>query len=92
MNEHNQVAVFSEIYYPDGWHLYIDGEETEIGRVNYVLRAAVIPAGEHTIKMEFVPSALKLDKWCIAATILLILLSIGLLSLPIYKAFEKRRK
>lgn len=90
MNEHNQVAVFSEIYYPDGWHLYIDGEEAEIGRVNYVLRAAVIPAGEHTIKMEFVPSALKLDKWCIAAIITGLLVSIACLCWPLWRKRTKQ--
>lgn len=74
----DKVAVFSEIYYPEGWHLYIDGVESQIGRVNYILRAAVIPAGKHNIVMEFIPGALKTDKLCIALVILTILLAIGL--------------
>ncbi len=82
----NRVAVFSEIYYPDGWHLYIDGEEKEIGRVNYVLRAAVIPAGEHTVMMEFMPKAMTWDNWCYALAIILMILSLGLLiGWPIYQ-------
>ena len=48
----DRVAVFSEIYYPEGWHIYVDGKEIRLGRVNYVLRAAVIPAGDHTIVMK----------------------------------------
>ncbi len=73
----DRVCVFSEIYYPHDWHLYIDGEEQPIGRANYTLRAAVIPAGQHEIVMEFVPAALKTDKWCMAILIMAILLSLA---------------
>lgn len=78
----DKIAVFSEIYYPEGWHLYVDGKETEIGRVNYTLRAAVIPAGKHTVKMEFVPEALKVDRVCTVFYILAILLSLGVIICP----------
>ena len=88
----DRVAVFSEIYYPEGWHLYIDGEEKPIGRTNYVLRAAVIPAGEHTIKMEFLPTVLSLDKWSLALTILALLISLGLILYPLYTPFIHARK
>lgn len=66
----DRIAVFSEIYYPEGWHIYIDGQEISLGRVNYVLRAAVIPAGEHQIYMEFVPDILKKDNWCFVLLIM----------------------
>lgn len=83
----DKVAVFSEIYYPNDWHLYIDGKEHQIGRVNYVLRAAVIPAGKHSIVMEFVPQALKTtDKFCMLLVILTILLTIGL---PVWHFVKK---
>jgi hypothetical protein len=88
----DRVAVFSEIYYPEGWHLYIDGQEQKIGRVNYILRAAVIPAGEHTIKMEFVPAVIRLDKWSLALTILALLISWGLILYPLYTLFIHARK
>lgn len=83
----DKVAVFSEIFYPDEWHLYIDGKEHQIGRVNYVLRAAVIPAGNHSIVMKFVPNALKTDRLCIALVILVILLTLGL---PAWHFFRKQ--
>lgn len=79
-----RVAVFSEVYYPTGWHLYCDGKEIPIGRVNYTLRAAVLPAGSHTLHMEFVPDALAIDKWCIALIIIGILLSLCGLAWPLY--------
>lgn len=84
----DKLAVFSEIYYPNDWHLYIDGKEHEIGRVNYTLRAAVIPAGTHKIVMEFIPAALKTDKLCMALVILTIILTLGL---PIWH-FTKKQK
>ena len=82
-----RVAVFSEVYYPKGWHLYCDGKEIPIGRVNYTLRAAVLPAGSHTLHMEFVPDALAIDNLCIALIIIGILLSIGSLAWPLYKKY-----
>lgn len=57
-NKQDGVAVFSEIYYPDGWQVTIDGEKAELARANYVLRALYIPAGEHTIEMTFDPQSL----------------------------------
>lgn len=83
----DRVAVFSEIYYPEGWHLTIDGKEQEIGRVNYVLRAAVIPAGEHTVHMYFIPSALRLDKWSMTFVILGLILSLISLTWPFWKGY-----
>ncbi|MDE5874806.1 MAG: YfhO family protein, partial [Muribaculaceae bacterium] len=53
------VAVFSEIFFPWGWTATIDGKEHQIGRVDYVLRAMRVPAGEHEIVFTFDPQSLK---------------------------------
>lgn len=48
------LGIFSEIWYPEGWIAYIDGERVETFRANYVLRAMKVPAGRHTITWEFI--------------------------------------
>lgn len=80
-----KVAVFSEIYYPHGWHLYVDDQEVKLGRVNYTLRAATIPAGTHQLRMEFVPDAMGIDKLSMAAIILALLLSFGCIVMALIK-------
>jgi hypothetical protein len=51
------LAVFSEIYYPAGWKCYIDGRESKYFRTDYVLRGMILPAGKHEIKFIFKPSS-----------------------------------
>ena len=82
---HDRVAVFSEIYYPDGWHIYVDGKEIALGRVNYILRAAVIPAGEHSIYMEFIPGVLRWEWLCISLAILTLLISLGCIGWAVWR-------
>ncbi|MBD5306229.1 MAG: YfhO family protein [Bacteroides sp.] len=53
------VAVFSEVYFPWGWTATVDGAESAIGRVDYVLRALRLPAGEHEVEFRFDPQSLK---------------------------------
>ena len=91
MSEKNAVAVFSEIYYPHDWHLYMvdrDGKnatEIPLARVNYTLRAAAIPAGLHQLRMVFEPHALKTDKASMSILILALLLSAGALTYPLWR-------
>ena len=75
-NSHDGVAVFSEIYYPDGWHVTIDGKPAELARANYVLRTLYIPAGKHTVEMTFDPTSLHETEGIAYTAIILLLLGI----------------
>jgi hypothetical protein len=50
-------AIFSEIYYPEGWNCYADGNQLKPFRANYVLRGAIIPAGTKTVEWKFEPKS-----------------------------------
>ncbi len=63
----DRLAVFSEIYYPNGWHATVDGEPLELIRADWTLRAALLPAGSHEVVMTFLP-----DSYRIGATVSLV--------------------
>ncbi len=78
-SEKEQFAVFSEMYYPKGWSMTIDGETNSIHNVNYVLRGALIPAGKHQIEMQFDPQVIKAGFYIQWGTLLLFLIILGVL-------------
>ncbi|MGI6232318.1 MAG: YfhO family protein [Prevotella sp.] len=73
------VLVFSEIYYP-GWKATVDGEEVELGRVNYILRALKLKPGKHEVVLDFHPTSIKTTEAVAysAEVILAILVILGL--------------
>jgi len=73
-----QLAVFSEIYYAAGWQASIDGKDVPHFRANYILRAMVVPAGDHTIEFRFEPKSFeRVENMSMVALIGLILLIVG---------------
>lgn len=86
-----QLAVFSDVYYDKGWQAFIDGKTTEHIRVNYVLRALRIPAGEHTITFEFKPKSYYTgEKVTLAFSALTLLLVFGVVVLEARKFFSPK--
>ena len=57
-----QLAVFSEIYYPKGWKMLLDGKEVPYIKANYLLRAVFVPAGNHEVRMVFEPEVIEKGK------------------------------
>ena len=81
------VAVLSEVYFPWGWKAVVDGkQEIEIGRVNYVLRAIKVPAGDHDIELTFKPSQVTTTvKVAQAAIITIFVLLLAALAVAVLK-------
>ena len=86
-SEKGGVVVFSEIYYP-GWTATIDGQKTELGRVNYILRALNVETGKHTIELTFDPQSVHTTE--IIATISFATLLI-LIAFIAFLGYKKRK-
>jgi hypothetical protein len=73
-----RLAVFSEIYYDKGWNVYIDGQQADYFRADYLLRAMKVPAGKHTIEFIFHPVSFYTgEKISLASSVILLLLVAG---------------
>lgn len=70
-----KLAVFSEIWYPE-WKVSIDGQPIEVAKVNYTLRAMVVPPGTHKIEMQFETKYWERGKISLAGSSLLLLCSL----------------
>ena len=73
-----QLAVFSEVYYPHGWEATIDGQPAEHFRADWTLRAMLVPPGEHDIEFRFMPRTyIACSRVASASSLLILLLLVG---------------
>lgn len=92
-NASNQLAVFSEIFYDKGWNAYVDGKPTPYLRANYVLRAMMLPAGEHTVEFKFEPKMFTVGKIVdLISSLSIIILTLTFLGYELYKMRRVRIK
>ena len=82
----DRLAVFSEIYYPDGWHATVDGQPLDLLRADWTLRAALLPAGTHEVEMTFLPDCYRtgaaISRVASITLLLMLLLALGWLFIP----------
>jgi hypothetical protein len=86
----DQFAVFSEVYYADGWKATIDGKEVEIAKVDYLLRGLKLPKGKHTIVFTFDLPAYHTAGTLAATSSIIIIL--GLVGLIVMDRKKKNKK
>lgn len=85
----DELVVFSEIWTRKGWNLYIDGKKNALLRANYLLRSALIPAGDHSLEMRYEPAVWEVGEMIsLISSLILILLTLVL----IVQAVLRRRK
>lgn len=86
------MMVFSEVYYPD-WFATVDGKPVDVFRVNYILRAIIVPKGEHEIVLRFRPHTVEEGvKISIAFWIFISVFSIGAIIFSIVQYNKKTKK
>ena len=78
----DQLIVFSEIYYPSGWEVFVDGEKSNFFDVNYLLRGMLIPKGKHKIEFYFSP---KIVNTGINIRIITIIITFSLIAYMLYR-------
>ena len=72
-------AVFSEIYYKNGWSATLDGTPVDHYNVNYVLRGMEIPKGSHRVVFQFNPTVVKTGSTiALISTVLVVILMLGI--------------
>jgi len=84
-----QFAVFSEVYYPKGWNVFIDGTKADYVKTDYVLRGMYIPAGNHTIEFRFQPKSFTTGR--LISIIANILVALLLIATIVYYATRKKK-
>lgn len=87
------VVVFSEVYFPWGWKATVDGKETPIGRVDYVLRAMRIPAGNHNIEFVFDPQSMRVTNTLATVSVILVyIICAAAIGLWIFRTTRKEKE
>ena len=85
------TIVFSEVYYPHGWKALVDGKEVGHYRVNYLLRALNLEAGQHHIRFEFRPESVdKGNTLSMIFVVLMYLIILGCVGMGIKDILSKK--
>ena len=90
----DRPVIFSEIYYPKGWHASVDGKDLPLFRADWIFRGAVLPAGEHDIMMRFDPKVYPVSENVSKASsiALLLLVVLALAGVVVFREKENKNK
>ena len=91
-NSSSSFIVFSEVYYPNSWKVYINGIEAELKRVNYILRGIEIEPGNHSIEMLFDPISYNYGNLIVKISSIILLLLIIIVSIFEIRKYRNANK
>ena len=86
-NKSQSFAVFSEMYYPQGWKVFVNGNEKKLVRVNYVLRGLELEPGDNTIEMSFNPKSYSLGNLIVKGSNIILLILIFIILFIEFRKF-----
>ena len=89
----DQFAVFSEVYYKNGWHAFVDGKEMPYIRVDYILRGMTLPAGSHEVMFRFKPAYYYVgENISLVSSLIILLLVAGYLYVLVRKLIRRKQE
>ncbi len=52
------LLVISQIYYPPGWKIFVDGKKVDkVFKTDHAIQSIIVPAGLHKVEMRFAPDS-----------------------------------
>lgn len=85
----NNLLFISEVYYPAGWHAYIDGQEVPIHKTNFAFRSIIVPAGKHKVELKFSSPKFETGK---TISLLTNIVTLGLLGFGLFLMYRSPNK
>ena len=76
-NSNKSFVVFSEIFYPKGWKVFVNGKEASFDNVNVALRGLYLNKGNNIIECNFTPDVVTKSSYVSIGSSVLVMLLFG---------------
>ena len=59
----NNFLFVGDTYLPVGWKAYVDGNKTEVYKVDHGFMGIIVPTGKHEVKFVYAPTSFFIAKY-----------------------------